>query len=148
MTIKFNWGTGIALVYIAFAIGMGTLVYICVKQNIELVRDDYYTQEIHYQQRIQQKANTASLIQRLEISYDRANALVDVRFPEALRNTSSVMLHMYRPDDGTLDKTTTQTLSNNAVQVNTKGMKQGLWRLEMTWSCNGKEYYQETVLNL
>lgn len=148
MTMKFNWGTGIALVYIGFAIGMGTLVYLCVRQNIELVRDDYYTQEIHYQQRIDQKANTVALTQRLEINYDRRNALVTMDFPMELTNTSTVALHLYRPDNGTLDKAMTQALHDNVATVSTKGLKAGLWHLEMSWSCDGKDYFQETVLNL
>jgi hypothetical protein len=148
MIKKFNWGHGVALGYSAFAVGMIFLVYLCVQQKIELVRPDYYTQELKYQQRIDQKANTAALKQRLEINYIRENDLVEIIFPSDLTNTHSVQVHLYRPDDSSLDKTSIQTLSNNKINVDTKDLKEGLWRLELTWSCNDKEYFQETILNI
>jgi nitrogen fixation protein FixH len=146
---RFNWGYGIALVYAGFAGGMLFLVYLCVQQKIELVQPDYYAQELRFQQRIDEKSNTAALAQRLEISYSRAAHAVSVQLPEELNGTQSMQMRFYRPDDSQLDQTIRQIVSaSNSITVNTAAMKSGLWRLEMTWQHGGKNYFQETVLNL
>ena len=148
MTKKFNWGHGIALAYTAFACGMIFLVYMCVIQKIELVDKDYYTEELKFQQRIDQIQNTAALSQHLEITYQRENALVEIKLPDELTNTKSINVHLYRPDNSSLDKRFTQTPENNLANVNTSGLKSGLWRLELSWQCAGKDYFHETMLNL
>lgn len=149
MLSKFNWGHGIAIGYSAFACGMLFLVYLCVQQKIELVRPDYYNQELQYQQRINQKANTAALSQRLEITYNRDAKNVTVQLPNELNGTPSLDVRFYRPDDSHLDRVLHQAVSSgNAATLNTAGMKSGLWRMELQWNRDGKSYFQETILNL
>lgn len=149
MTFKFNWGYGIALVYTAFACGMLFLVYMCTTYKVDLVQTDYYKEELAYQQRINQKSNTAALTQRLEINYNRDAQSVHIQLPEELTGTQNIKLRFYRPDDSQLDKTIHQAVStSNAVNVSTDNMKAGLWRLEMSWTHGTKDYFQETILNL
>ena len=146
---KFNWGYGIAFVYTAFALGMLFLVYMCTTYKVDLVQPDYYNQELAYQQRIDQKSNTAALTQHLEIAYNRNAETVHVRLPEELTGTQNMKLRFYRPDDSTLDKNLHQPVSTaNDIVVSTNGMKAGLWRLEMSWTHGTKDYFQETILNL
>ncbi|WP_207491910.1 FixH family protein [Aridibaculum aurantiacum] len=47
-----SWGNRLVAVFVAFAALMGTLVYLCMKQNIELVSKDYYADELRYQDKI------------------------------------------------------------------------------------------------
>ena len=149
MTFKFNWGYGIALVYTAFACGMLFLVYLCTTYKVDLVQADYYKEELAYQQRIDQKSNTAALTQRLEINYSRDAQSVHIQLPEELTGTQNVNLRFYRPDDSTLDKNLHQAVStSNDITVSTDGMKVGLWRLEMSWTHGTKDYFQEAILNL
>ena len=148
MTKKFNWGHGIALAYTAFAFGMIFLVYMYVIQKIELVDKDYYSEELKFQQRIDQKQNTAALAQRLEVVYSRENASVEIKLPEEVKNTNSVNVHLYKPNDASLDKRFTQASENNLIRVNTQNLKSGLWRLELSWQCDGKDFFHETILNL
>ena len=57
-----NWGNKIAIAYSSFVIFMVILVISCVKQNgIFLVSEDYYKQEIQYQDRIDNISNTRQL---------------------------------------------------------------------------------------
>ncbi|MDZ7847906.1 MAG: FixH family protein [Owenweeksia sp.] len=59
--MKLNWGTGIAIVLILFAISMGYAVYKAVQQNYDLVTTDYYAEELAYQEKIDQKKNGLAL---------------------------------------------------------------------------------------
>jgi hypothetical protein len=49
-----NWGKAIFWVFMAFATGMGYLVYRATHTVFELVEDDYYEQEISFQEQIDQ----------------------------------------------------------------------------------------------
>ena len=50
-----NWGVGIAIVYILFVVGMLTLVFKSRSQKIDLVTENYYQQELAYQEEIDAK---------------------------------------------------------------------------------------------
>ncbi len=50
-----NWGVGIAIVYILFVLGMLTLVFKSRSQKIDLVTENYYQQELAYQEEIDAK---------------------------------------------------------------------------------------------
>ena len=57
-----NWGYKIMFVYLLFVVGMLTLVYKCTQQNTELVADNYYDQEVKYQERYNKLQNASSAI--------------------------------------------------------------------------------------
>jgi len=50
-----NWGVGIVIVYILFVVGMLTLVFKSRSQKIDLVTENYYQQELAYQEEIDAK---------------------------------------------------------------------------------------------
>ena len=57
-----NWGTKIIVALSAFIVGIGFMVYICMKQtDIQLVATDYYEQEIAYQGTIDKENNFKAL---------------------------------------------------------------------------------------
>ena len=47
-----SWGKGIAIALTVFILFIATLVTIIIRQKVDLVSEDYYTQEINYQQEI------------------------------------------------------------------------------------------------
>ena len=59
--MKFNFGTGIALVYGIFAVGMVTMVIISRGEDPGLVQKDYYNLDLNYQAHLTGKQNTAAL---------------------------------------------------------------------------------------
>jgi hypothetical protein len=46
---RWNWGKGIVLVYSLFVLGILFLVYQSKQQKLDLVYDDYYAQELMFQ---------------------------------------------------------------------------------------------------
>ena len=52
MKLQISWGTGIVIAFAIFmAVTVSTAVYM-MNQDVNLVADDYYDQEIKYQQQI------------------------------------------------------------------------------------------------
>lgn len=63
-----NWGRAIILVFVLFASGIGYLVYRATQTEFDLVEDDYYEQELNYQQHIDQRNKAIKMGVELSIS--------------------------------------------------------------------------------
>jgi len=59
-----NIGKWIVVAFVLFAAFIGTLVVVCVRQDVSLVSRDYYRQELAYQNQIQRLNNTAALLEK------------------------------------------------------------------------------------
>jgi hypothetical protein len=57
---RWNWGVGIALVYVVFVVGMLTMVFMSKNQKIDLVTENYYQQELLFQDEINAKQRVAN----------------------------------------------------------------------------------------
>lgn len=146
--MNFSWGYKITLLYSTFAAFIFVMVYKSSTLNTELVRDDYYQAEITYQDRIEEMRNSRDLEQPVTIKYKAADDKLIADMPE-LGTTISGKVLVYRPSDSKLDKTIKLDLaSGDDWQMSTAGMASGLWRVEMEWSANGKNYYNNEVVIL
>lgn len=67
---RWNWGKGIVLVYSLFVLGILYLVYQSKQQKLDLVYDDYYAQELMFQnqidatQRVEDAGEKPSLVRK------------------------------------------------------------------------------------
>ena len=62
--MKLNWGTGIAMVYITFAVSMVGVVFASRKHDPGLVQKDYYELDLNYQDRLERKQHAAALTEK------------------------------------------------------------------------------------
>ncbi|WP_080236782.1 FixH family protein [Spirosoma rigui] len=141
-----NWGKSIVLVFIVFAGFIGTMVVQMSRERIDLVRDDYYQDEIAYQQHIDRVANARRFDPKAYIHYHSDRRLVEVTLPDAL---TQGVLTLYRPADRRQDDR--QVLSSGMPGRFTLSMQHkpaGLWRAQLTWSDGQREYYTERELIL
>ena len=133
-----NWGKSIVLVFIVFAGFIGSMVYLMVRQRVDLVREDYYQDEIAYQKQIDRVARTARLSNEPALIVDSERQEVALNLPA---NWSAGKLTFYRPSNGLQDRTI--QLVRNQQAVSTSGLAKGLWRAQLSWSVGDKDYYYE-----
>lgn len=139
-----NWGKKIALAYGLFVAFMILLVVACVKQNdIFLVSDDYYKQEIEYQDRIDNIANAVDLENPVTVELnDETNTLRIDLTKESVGSEGRVTF--YRPSNPELDRNFPVKLSAAGVQeFPTKSLAKGLWLIKVQWQKDGKNFYKE-----
>ena len=67
--MRVSWGYKIFFAYTAFAAGILFLAYKASQQNFDLVTENYYEQELKYQDVIDQKSNVALLSEAPKISH-------------------------------------------------------------------------------
>lgn len=146
--MNFSWGYKITLLYSTFAAFIFVMVYKSSTLSTELVREDYYQAEITYQDRIQQMQNSRDLAEPVKIKYRAADDQLSADMPD-LGSAITGKVLVYRPSDSKLDKTIALDLaSGDDWQMSTAGMASGLWRVEMEWSANGKDYFNDEVVIL
>lgn len=136
-----NWGKGIIAVCAIFVIGIGVMVYTSMTKNIDLVTKNYYEEEIKYQQQIDKINNTNSLKEKLSVETTE-NALL-ISFPKQNGELKGE-ISLYRPSDAKKDFKIPVQLNENSKQfIATDNMQKGLWKVQINWNMNGKDYYSE-----
>lgn len=140
-----DWGKGILFTIIAFVVLIMTMVVISVRMDgIELVTENYYEDEIKYQDRIDQ-SNLAQKLDRTVISYDAQLKEVLLDLPAGSKGT----LQLFRPSDSTLDQEIQVTVSRNGkTLVPVSQLKSGYWKIQLKWNEAGKDYYEEKKITI
>jgi hypothetical protein len=130
------WPVGLVVFFIVFTAYIIGFVIFASRQKMDLVRQDYYDQEIRFQQQID--------LADASIDYDRAGDLVTVSLPSASQNGMSGMVSFYRPSDAGLDSNVKLGLDAAGRQsVSVRSLQAGLWKVRVQWEAAGREYYFE-----
>lgn len=141
-----NFGKWIVVAFVLFAAFIGTLVTVCVRQDISLVTRNYYEEEINHQQKINRLTNTQQLAVKPEIKLtpDR----VSIFFADFERVTEGE-LKLLRPSNVQLDRTFQVASSQqDEQQFELTSTDPGLYRASLKWKMDGQEYYIEKVIVL
>jgi len=143
MKIRFNWGTGIVLALLIMVSGMIYLVSIALRQNDDLVDNDYYQKSINYQQHIENVQHSEALA--VKIRFDLSPESLKLTFPN-LANTQEYEgnIHFYSPVEEKRDMTLKVSLDSSFTQtIDLKSLKKGRYQVKIDWKANKVSYYQE-----
>jgi hypothetical protein len=140
-----NWGKGIFLSFVLFAAFLAVMVTIMVRQDIGLVSKQYYQDDLAFQQQYERKQNTGLL----EVSPDvtiKDNRFIVVNFHTRMY-VEDGELKLIRPSSERLDQHFQLRVSSDSVQqFELKPLERGPYRVKMTWTMGGKEYYLEKLI--
>ena len=147
--MKFNWGTGIVLAFIAF---ISFIMYFVIlmstdkKYEHDLVTENYYGQELEFQKDITKEKNAQNLTQ--DIVWKRTPEGLLIEFPEEIFSaaiTGNVFL--YRPSKKELDFSTKISLSDHTLLIPDKRLLGGRWNIKVDWQANGNSYlYKKEIV--
>lgn len=140
-----NAGKLIVIAFILFAGFIGTLVTICVREDISLVSKDYYKEELAYQEQIKRLNNTAQLTLKPRVT--ATQNLIRLEFDSSHEVTQG-QLSLFCPSDASMDRKFTLSKNIHDFSWPLSGIKPGMYRVKLHWSMNNKDYYQEEIVNL
>ena len=141
--MKINWGTGLVIGMLAF---ISFIMYFVVTMmsskefDHDLVVEDYYKAELHYQQDIDAERNALGMHEK--ISLERKESEIIVYFPEEmdLRNMEGQM-NFYRPSNKMLDFSISfSEIDSKPFIVPSDNLVQGRWNVSVKWKQYGKEF--------
>ena len=140
-----NWGKKILLVYLLFVAGIVFMVMKAMNQNQDLVTNEYYEQELKYQQKIDECNRTDSIKNPVTALYIKDTfKIVFSDYFSANDIKGNVLI--YCPDDEKKDVKKEFVLSRGnmafAFPYNSKGFR----HIKINWAINGQTYYKEQDL--
>ncbi len=142
-----NWGYKILIVYIAFVIGILFLVFKSTNEKVDLVTQDYYTQELQYQKKIDEAERNNAL--SAPVTFQVRNNVLDIYFPKDFHGKKiqgEVLL--YCPSDQNKDVRKNFSIQDSVYTLPIPAGNKGLHELQITWKADSITYYFEKKLTI
>ncbi|WP_196889703.1 FixH family protein [Aureivirga sp. CE67] len=140
--MKFNWGTGIALALAAFMIFILSFVYRVMfddKYEHHLVSEDYYKEELYYQNEIDKMNNANSLKEKIQIT--TTDKGVEIIFPQEFdTNKINGKVSFQRLAEAKLDFELPVKLMSHTLVIPKDKLIEGRYDIKLDWTYDGKEY--------
>ncbi|MCW5909859.1 MAG: FixH family protein [Cyclobacteriaceae bacterium] len=132
--------------FILFALFIGTLVVVSMRQEVSLVSKSYYEDELKHSEKMQRMNNASTLAGKPTLSFEGNK--VKVSFDE-FNTIENGKLTVQRPSKAALDyQFEVPAVPDQSQYFELKNWEQGLYRIGFSWSANGREYYVEKLLVL
>jgi hypothetical protein len=148
MEKKFNWGWKIALLYGGFVCFMLFLVFKASQQKVELVSENYYEEELKYQDHIDKMALTDSMHTKPE--WQVQGDKIAMLFPEA-QSAEPITgnIHFYCPSNERLDfNYPFSTTPKKELSIVSEKLHHGTFRMKIDWKQGKSDYYTEGVVTV
>jgi hypothetical protein len=142
--MKVSWGTKIAVFYITFVVFTLGMVFMAFNQDFDLVTEDYYAQEIKYQQKINDSERAQNLEESLQINI--TGSQLNIILPNEEAEITSGTITCFRPSDESKDFDV-NVISNQKTQViQLNKFIKGKYVLKMDWVAADQTYYEERTI--
>lgn len=149
MKIKISWPTGIIIAMTAFVIFILSFVYkvtFLSGYDHHLVSEDYYKDELHYQQEINKENKGVALKENIKIEKDNSGLIIvfPSEFePSQISGTISFMRMSNEKNDFTLPI----ELTSREVVIKDENLVKGRWDVKIDWVVNKTDYlYKEKLV--
>lgn len=140
--MKINWGVGVVIAFVAFITFILSFVYLMFtdeKYEYDLVVEEYYKQEVGFQEELNAERDANALAQNVVITSSRDGVLV--RFPVE-EGTLKIdgLISFYRPSSKGLDFTREILIEDREMFIPREFLVQGRWDISVRWSYDGEDY--------
>lgn len=143
--MKINWGVGITITIIVFTLASFWFIHFAFNQDVNLVRDDYYEEEVKHQDKIDKIKRTQNLKEPLNIKLETGKIVFNFPQTSNNNNTDGTIL-LYRPANRNLDKSFPILIDSTHTQViNLESILPGLWKVQVNWSIDTLQYFTEKI---
>ena len=143
-----SWPIGLTIVFIVFFLYLIGFIVLSQMNRSDLVTDNYYDEEMAYQEQIERIERSRKLNQQVSLNHDSQNKIIELKFPSEIDpNIISGNILFFRPSDAKQDQIHPIQLDNQGRQnLDIKQLSQGMWRVKIFWQMDSVEYYDEKVL--
>lgn len=146
--MKISWGTGIAIFFTIFALAQIYQAYRTTQYDHSLVSDQYYADDLRYQEHYDRLVNAQGLDQDLSIRKQQGAESIELHFPEGFTEVNGE-IHLFRPSDQASDlRLPIQLGEADRQYLPTQALKKGYWKIKVNWTGDGKAFYKEQDIRL
>lgn len=138
-----NWPRSILLSFILFTLFIGALVAVCLRQDISLVSEEYYRDEIAFQRQIVRLENTSMLSRKPIVKIVFHWLMVNFNQDGLVTNCE---LTLFCPANRKMDRK--YEIASSVAFVPLDDLAPGLYRARLSWRMGGREYFQEDLIQI
>lgn len=143
------WPIVITCYFAIFFTFIVSFIVFASRQRVDLVRSDYYEAEIKFQQQIDRVERSRPVEAAVTVHYNEKSANITVQLPPNSHHGASGQIELYRPSDARQDKHIKLTPDQTGMQiVDVRDLKNGLWKVRVTWTSSGHEYFIEKPITI
>ena len=140
--MKLNWGQSIFLFLLLFLTLLAIFVVFALRQNNDLVTNDYYEKGADYTHQMEINSRSAMYADSIHILNE--NHYLLTRFSKSMRQlVDTVEIYFYRPSDKKLDFKYTLKLNSDSVIVKKDHLVSGRYKVKFLWIYSQKSYQVE-----
>lgn len=142
------WPYAIIAWFAIFITAMVSWAVVATHNNMDLVRKDYYEEELRFQKQMDRVSRTAQLRNDISVTVDAGAQSLLFKLPADQANSQPTgQIHLYRPSDASLDQTIPLQVNESGMQrLDTSRLKGGLWKMRTTWKIGNDEFFYEKTL--
>jgi hypothetical protein len=137
--MKFNWGTGILVFLIMFLSAAAIFIVFAMRQDVNLVHEDYYEKGVDYSHQMDVDARSAVFEDSIRAHMDKELLLIDIEATLAASIDSGNML-IFRPSNSSLDLEIPFRQVDSRLIIPKTELFPGRYILKIKWYDEGLEF--------
>ncbi|MBI9041365.1 FixH family protein [Lutibacter sp.] len=149
MKLKISWPTGIVIALVAFMIFILSFVYkvtFLPEYDHHLVSEEYYKDELNYQQEINKENKGVALKENIKIAKDSLG--LNIEFPNEFKSSKITgLITFVRLSNNKIDFNIPIQLTSNKILIQKAKLVEGRWDVKIEWNVNNVDYlYKEKII--
>lgn len=140
--MKISWGVGIVIAFVGFITFIMSFVFLMFtddKYAHDLVVEEYYKQEIGFQEELDAQNHANALAENVEISTTSEGVLIHFPVEENSRKIDG-LVSFYRPSEKVLDFTKPIEILDRKMFIPKSELVGGRWDISVRWNYSGNTY--------
>jgi len=131
------YGFGVMVLFMCY------LVYQCTQHPSIMVSDNYYEQELKYQDVIDARSNTVAFTDSLTLNKQEGEVILHI--PNSInKELTTASLQLYNRSDDKKDRNIPLKKNNEGIySIDTKDWGKGNYQLKLSIEAGSKQYYKE-----
>jgi len=145
--MKLNWGKSLIIFFILFFIWVLFFVLFAMRQNIDLVSDDYYQKGAGYTEQI--NINKRSLLYQDSIQISTTAEEVQIVLSRGVALAGdSVQVYFFRSSDKRKDLRLVFKAAESPFLIASKKLVHGRYQVYLMWNCKNEKFSVVKVLDV
>ncbi len=141
-----SWGNKLLIAFIVFGCMIGYMVYKAVETPTNLVSEEYYKDELKFQDRID-AANNAKKLDSVKVVQN--NGTISITLPAVMKGTSITgEAYFYSKTDPGKDKHLVLSTGSLSTSFDKDELPKGNLLLKLSWKSGNENYYVEQPIDL
>jgi hypothetical protein len=147
MKIKLNWGNSLIIFFLVFFVWVFSFVFFAMRQNNDLVTDDYYQQGAKYTDQI--NINQRSLAYQDSLQINATASRIQLTLCKSLAvERDSVQVYFFRSSDKAKDRRFGFKKTDSPLMIDKNMLFHGRYLVFVSWNDRGEKFMVKKVLDV